>query len=187
MSSQNANIAIFILSGPIDDSSIRHVIASSSHAVQNGFSEYRLYISSKGGYNVPAFAAYTHLRSLPIPVTTHNIGNVESAAVLLYLAGATRLAAPYSTFLFHNLDWTQTGTVVHDTLREFSKSLDFDSKRYADIFDDRTNKSIDIRACLAGKSLRIDTTAAAAAGITTSPTTENPALPIGATYWYMNP
>ena len=52
-------------------------------------------LSSCGGGLAPAFAAYHFLRSVNIPITMYNHGNVESFAVLLYLAGDTRIAASH--------------------------------------------------------------------------------------------
>ena len=88
------------------------------------------------GWNCPA-VDLDHLRSLGIPLVSHNMGNVESSAVLLYLAADTRFAAPYSRFLLHNFHWTfSTESVRKPVISEILDSLDFDSARYRDIFNE---------------------------------------------------
>lgn len=62
------------------------------------------------------------------------------------------------------------GAIDHDRLSEYVDSLDFDAKRYAEIFDERTNlatKPIDVRTHLAGKAKLLDAKGACEAGIAT--------------------
>src|SRR5437773_7862504 len=68
-----------------------------------GTKEIYLLLAPLGG-NVPAgIAAYNALRALPVKLITHNIGNVDSIANILFLAGQERLAVPHSTFMFHGV------------------------------------------------------------------------------------
>jgi ATP-dependent protease ClpP protease subunit len=141
-------------------------------AVKQGASEICIHISSDGGNNDHAFSAYHLLRSLPVPVTTHCIGNIESMSVVVYLAGGHRRIVPHGKVKIHPMHWYfSAGTVDHDPLAEYVDSLDFDAKRYADIFAERTEgaKSIvDVRAHLAGKARILDATGAVASGIATA-------------------
>ena len=71
------------------------------------------------------------------------------------------------------MHWNFTGgTVDHDRLPEYVDSLDFDAKRYADIFEERTKLAlttqIDVRAHLAGKAILLDAKGACDAGIATN-------------------
>ena len=61
-------------------------------------------LSSTGGDTSSAFAAYNLLRHLPIEVTMVNVGNVDSAAVVLFCAGKNRysLPGPATRFLIHS-------------------------------------------------------------------------------------
>lgn len=105
-----------------------------------GASRIELRISSEGGDLAAGFAAYGFLRSLPIGLHTHNISNVESIAILMYLAGTVRTAALHSRFVVHPLHWNTTqGAVDHNRLNEWSESLNFDRGRYAAIFQETTN------------------------------------------------
>ena len=60
-----------------------------------------LTIASGGGGITPGFAAFNELRAVPIELTTHNVGSVDSAAILIFMAGSKRLANKASGFLFH--------------------------------------------------------------------------------------
>ena len=85
----------------INPKSIAALIEITGKARNNMSNKIILNISSPGRDLPSAFAAYYHLRSLGISLVSHNMGNIESSAVLLYLAADTRLAAPHSRFLLH--------------------------------------------------------------------------------------
>lgn len=170
--------------GDINDLLVSRLIDVSGQAINYKSSEIHLHISSRGGDLHAGFAAYHHLRSLNIPLIAHNIGNVESAAVLLFLAADTRLAAPHATFLLHPFHWTYAaGGYRTGVLQENFESLEFDINRYAEIFDERTQKGFDIRDCLSGGALRMSAASAFDAGIITSPASA-PNAPQGAIRWW---
>ena len=156
-------------------------------ALKEGATEITIHISSDGGSNDQGFAAYYFLRSLPVPITMHCIGNVESMAVVMFLAGAKRLIVPHGKVKIHPMLWGfPGGNVDHDRLAEFVDSLDFDAKRYADIFDERTqgaNKIADIRDHLAGKARLLDAAASVEAGIATG--IAEAAIPATAFRWWV--
>ena len=94
-------------------------------------------------------------------------------AVIMYLAGETRIIVPHGKVKIRPMHWNFTGgTVDHDRLSEYVDSLDFDAKRYADIFEERTKLAlttqIDVRAHLAGKAILLDAKGACDAGIATN-------------------
>ncbi len=156
-------------------------------AVNQGATEIRLHLSSEGGSNDQAFAAYHLLRSLPVPVTTHCVGNVESMAVMAYLAGDKRLFVPHGKVKIHPLHWGFGSTTVdHDRLAEYVDSLDFDARRYADIFEERTKGAktiVNVRAHLAGKAKLLDATEAVASGIAKE--IADASIPKDSTRWWV--
>jgi ATP-dependent protease ClpP protease subunit len=82
----------------------------------------RIMLSSHGGGLVPAFAAYNEIRSMPTELTTLNTGTTDSSAIMIFMAGKTRLACENSAFLFHQTSWTfssveQSLSVVADAQR----------------------------------------------------------------------
>jgi ATP-dependent protease ClpP protease subunit len=64
------------------------------------------------------------------------------------LAAATRTAVPRSRFLLHPFHWTfGTANNPMPNIREALASLEFDSRRYAEIFNERTkgaDKPVDV-------------------------------------------
>jgi ATP-dependent protease ClpP protease subunit len=172
----------------INPQSIAALIEVTGQARNKGSSKIILNLSSTGGDLAPIFGAYYHLRSLGIPLVSHNIGNIESAAVLLYLAADTRLAAPHSRFMFHNFNWSfHPGPVVHTEVREKVACLDFDTQRYGNIFNERTQGAqspIDIFKALNGDALLITSTAATFTGICSA--VAEPTVPAGAIFWWIN-
>jgi ATP-dependent protease ClpP protease subunit len=172
----------------INPKSVAALMEVTGRARNSGSSRIILNLSSAGGDLVPIFGVYYHLRSLGIPLVSHNIGNIESAAVLLYLAADTRLAAPHSRFMLHNFHWSFShGPIMHTDVREKGASLDFDAQRYGHIFNERTQGAqspIDIFKALNGDALFISTTAAISAGICSA--VAEPTVPAGACFWWID-
>ena len=111
--------------GPVTPASIEELRNCALSGIQEGHAdELLISISSEGGNLAAGFTAYHFLRSLPVPVTTHNLGNVESIGVLLFLAGEKRLVVQHGRFTLHALHWGfGSGTVDHDRLAEYTASL----------------------------------------------------------------
>lgn len=88
----------------IDRRSMEQLLATCSQAIQQGgFRRVILALNSGGGFLDQAHYAVNILGALPsdIEIVTHNVGNVASAANLLFVCGQRRLVAPGSTFFFH--------------------------------------------------------------------------------------
>ena len=75
---------------PVDNNTTNALLRVISLQMQQGVKKVTLLISSPGGDTVSAFAAYNILKSLPIELTTVNVGTVDSAAMLIYCAGSHR-------------------------------------------------------------------------------------------------
>jgi ATP-dependent protease ClpP protease subunit len=172
----------------INPKSVAALINATGNARNSGSTKIILNISSIGGDLAPIFGAYYHLRSLGIPLVSHNIGNIESSAVLLYLAADVRLAAPHSRFMFHNFHWGfPSGPVMHSDVREKAASLDSDAQRYGDIFNERTKGAecpIEIFKALNGDTLLTSGTAAIAGGLCSE--IAEPVVPPGAIFWWID-
>ena len=173
--------------GPVTPASIEELRNCALSGIQQQKAdELMIHISSEGGNLAAGFAAYHFLRSLPIAVTTHNLGNVESIAVLLFLAGAKRFVVPHGRFMLHALHWGfGNGTVDHDRLAEYTASLDFDAERYAKIFDERTKgaeQPVDVRSHLLGRVNILAADPSVSAGISTA--VQDATTPPGAVHWW---
>lgn len=157
-------------------------------ALQQKATELRLHFSSEGGSTFHGFALYGFLRSLPVPLITHNIGNVESIAVVVFLAGARRLTCPHGRFLLHALHWDfGAGSVDHARLREYVSSLNNDLDRFVEIFDRSTQgarERLDVRVHLEGQERIVTASAAVASGIAHG--VADATIPDGAVTWWVN-
>ncbi len=62
-------------------------------------------ISCGGGDLISAFGAFNEMKGLPLKVTTHNAGAIDSAAIMPFMVGERRTASPASAFFFHQVRW----------------------------------------------------------------------------------
>lgn len=138
-------------------------------ALQQGASDIRINFSCEGGSNLHGFALYNFLRSLPVPLTMHNTGNVESMGLVVFLAASRRFANLHSRFLIHPMHWGfEQGRVDSPRLAEYSARLNDDLERYAQIFDEATQgakEPLSIRPHLSGSHHILNAHTASACGI----------------------
>lgn len=169
---------------PVNDTNVSRLIDITYIAHSEGSSQIHLFLSSVGGLIRSAFTAYNFFRSLRMPFYTHNIGSIETAAALLFLASDHRSASPSSKFLFHSLEWSfYRDHVKFAEVTEAYESLKFDAERYSAIFAERTGTSFDIAGCLTKSCQVIDPEKALEAGIVTNPVIAPPPIPELAKLW----
>ena len=124
--------------GPINSATCGNLINTCSKALQQGAELLQINIATMGGECSYGFTLYNFLRSLPVPVHTHNLGTVESMGNIIFLAGSHRTACVLSKFLFHPFHWTLHGSVDHARMAEYAMSLDYDLRLYEQIVAERT-------------------------------------------------
>jgi ATP-dependent protease ClpP protease subunit len=107
-------------SGEIDLSSSEALTAKMVEHTYRGTERMVLDVSSPGGKVVPSFGLYQALRSTPFELVTRNTSEVASMAVVLFLAGDTRLASLEATFLVHAI--TSTDTSVPMNIEDWRRS-----------------------------------------------------------------
>jgi ATP-dependent protease ClpP protease subunit len=99
-------------------------------------------INSAGGEVVHGIAMYNAMRAMPYPVITHNFGNVDSIANVVFLGGNERYACPASTFMFHGVGFNaaQMGNMrlEENGLKAMLDTVLADHKRISGVFADRT-------------------------------------------------
>lgn len=61
--------------------------------------------SSGGGAVDSAITLYNFLKSLPCEIVMHNIGSIDSAANVVFMAGDRRYAVAHTSFLFHGVGY----------------------------------------------------------------------------------
>lgn len=98
-------------------------------------------ISSPGGEIDVAVMLFGLLRELKCRVTTRNISVVNSAAVILFLAGDIRECAETSTFYIHSVMKRLRGSFDATRLFKEAKELKTNTDRVASILASRTGIS----------------------------------------------
>lgn len=69
------------------------------------FDSLYIFMNSTGGQLDDGLSLFGLIRSLPIEVTTVNVGLIASVAILPFMAGKKRVAYPNSHFHFHDYEW----------------------------------------------------------------------------------
>ena len=87
--------------GFIDETAMRALLVYFTQAHRERIGIIHLLIQSPGGAVDTALALYNILTRGTIEVRTYNVGSVDSAAVLVFLAGKQRFASPDATFTMH--------------------------------------------------------------------------------------
>jgi ATP-dependent Clp protease protease subunit len=90
---------------------LRNALTAASNAGDNVY----LIISSCGGNVFEGLSLASFMKTLPVQITTHNIGQTDSIANVIFAAGAPRYATPNSSFLFH-------GVSMHYERQDFIES-----------------------------------------------------------------
>lgn len=138
-------------------------------AIGNGATSLQIHISSGGGDLISGFTAYHFLKSLSIPIATHNISNVESVANVIFMAGSERRANPGSRFLLHPLHWGfNTPAADHARVAEWSKCLDNDFERFVEVLNRETQRNDVDWGALINSATILDAEAATTKGMATS-------------------
>lgn len=129
--------------GPMHYPATKNLRNLCSQLVTTRTSELYLLFSSTGGSLAEGFALYNFLRALPMKLTIHNIGSVESIANIVFLSADQRFAAPETHFLLHGFDWSfsEKTTLVHERIKEISTSLSSDEERFRSLLKQRSGLS----------------------------------------------
>jgi ATP-dependent protease ClpP protease subunit len=140
-----ADVQIY-LAGVVNNQTAPKLIEVVNERVGKGARSVLIAISSGGGNIFWGVTAYNFLRGLGIAVTTHNVGQVDSVAAVLYCAGDDRLSVPEGRFLIHGVSTSFNGTnptLTEKDLRSTLASLEKDRDTIASILATRTGKPLD--------------------------------------------
>ena len=108
--------------------------------INKGATEIHLLLSTPGGLVDSGVAIYNVLKGLPVPLTTHNVGSVNSIGNVVFLAGAHRKACPHSTFMYHGVGFDVMTAMRFEekNLRERLDSIRADQSKIGAIIGERT-------------------------------------------------
>jgi len=124
----------------VDQGTADRLIATVIGAFDAGVRDFHLMISTTGGGVMNGITVFNFLRSLPIQLTTYNVGNVDSIGNVIFLAGDRRIACASSTFMFHGVAYNINGplNLAERNLAEMLAVVKADQARMANIIEDRT-------------------------------------------------
>ena len=88
---------------PVTDATINALMNTIDEKMKQGATQFIILISSPGGAVFHGLSAYNYLKGLPVSITTHNFGSVDSIGVVLFCGGARRLSVPQARFLLHGV------------------------------------------------------------------------------------
>lgn len=128
-------------SAEINQSTTESFLAFCAKHVNEGVEHLYVLLSTAGGSVMNGLNVYNVLRALPVKITIHNVGNVDSVGNVMFLAGEERYAAATATFMFHGVGFDVTGgaRLEERLLRERLSSLLSDQRRIAAVMRDRAN------------------------------------------------
>jgi ATP-dependent protease ClpP protease subunit len=165
---------------PVNFDTSSKLLEACNQSVMQGATELHIAISSPGGQIIAGFGAYNHLRQLPVPIITYNIGSINSISNVVFLSGEQRIAASNSTFLFHGTSWNfgANADIALRQLKEVVASLEADEARMRDVFLLRTKLSAETITQLMAEGATRDANFAQQFGVATK--VEDPKIPAGA-------
>jgi len=116
-------------------------MTSCLEAIKNAYDSIYISISSGGGHNESGTVIYNFLKCSPIPITTHNIGIIESIANVVFLAGGNRYCSEDASFLIHGTSRTfnKDQSLNQWQLSELLDALINDQNKMAEIISKNTN------------------------------------------------
>ena len=129
-----------LFSGEINEQTIDELLKK-VFAMSGRGNDACILMNSIGGWHNPAKRCYEMLRAFPTDLSTHNIGQVRSDAVLIYLAGERRYATAQSTFQFEPQHWTFSGAATIEPMRAAIASLQQTTAEFSSIYAARTGRA----------------------------------------------
>ena len=128
---------------PVIDATVNALMSAVDQRMKQGTKEFIILISSPGGSVLHGLSAYNYLKGLPVSITTHNFGSVDSIGIVIYCAGSKRLSVPQARFLFHgvNVQFRGEQNLDEKLLEERLKGLRIDMENIAKVIAANTGKS----------------------------------------------
>jgi len=90
----------------VNEQTVSRLLANVDAKIKTGTKRFVLLISSPGGSVFAGLSAYHYLKGIPAEVVTHNFGEVDSIATVMYCAGSKRYSVPEGRFLLHGITLT---------------------------------------------------------------------------------
>ena len=129
---------------PVIDVTINALMDAIDQKMKKGASQFIILISSPGGSVLHGLSAYNYLKGLPVSITTHNFGSVDSIGLVLFCGGSKRLSVPQARFLLHGVSaGFQNVRLEEKQLEERLKGLRIDVENIAKVIAANTSKTVE--------------------------------------------
>lgn len=161
----NALRRFYGFSGMIDDNGVTRLATAFNLAVNDGFEEVHLCISSLGGYVHSGIYLYNHLRALPLKVVMYNVGSVASIAVAIFAAADERYCSEHGVFMIHPTAVNPQAGMTSTLLQSSLNGALADDLRTENILRERANIPESVLADRKAKDVYITPADAAAYGL----------------------
>ena len=138
-----ARPAVIKFFAPVIDVTINSLMDAIDQKMKQGVTQFTILVSSPGGSVFHGLSAYNYLKGLPVTITTHNFGSVDSIGVVLFCGGSKRLSVPQARFLLHGVSaGFQNDRLEEKQLEERLKGLRIDIENIAKVIAENTGKTV---------------------------------------------
>jgi ATP-dependent Clp protease protease subunit len=128
---------------PVADVTINALMDAIDSKMKQGITQFIILISSPGGSVLHGLSAYNYLKGLPVTITTHNFGSVDSIGVVVFCGGSKRFSVPQARFLLHGVSANfQKERLEEKQLEERLKGLKIDVENIAKVIAANTGRSV---------------------------------------------
>jgi ATP-dependent protease ClpP protease subunit len=83
---------------PVTEQSVSQLLNTVDQKLKAGTKRFVLLISSPGGSVFAGLSAYHYLKGIPAEIITHNFGEVDSIATVIYCAGSSDIPSRREDF-----------------------------------------------------------------------------------------
>jgi ATP-dependent Clp protease protease subunit len=128
----------------VTDKSVQQLLVAVQENLRRNVSSFTILISSPGGLVRAGIAAYNYLKGIPAEVITHNYGQADSIAILLFCAGSKRYSSPNARFLIHGIGFdAQPGQRFDERLlKERLEALKNERETISKIISENSKRSL---------------------------------------------
>ncbi len=117
------------LAGPVNEFMVQKVFQGFTVAMNNRVKRIHLLMQSTGGVVGDGVAIYNFIKNLPIEVIAYNGGQVQSIAVIAFLAAKKRKVSKTATFMIHRSHFSAGIPASSHELKAIAESLAIDDTR----------------------------------------------------------
>jgi len=122
----------------IDAEKVEHFLKILKEKTADDCTHLHLAIQSRGGSIPIALALANLLINLSIPITTYNIGNIDSSALVVFAAGNKRICSTKGLFRTHPIGKEVKGVQTIETLTLLLQEIKEDTKQVSEFLASRT-------------------------------------------------